>query len=95
MTSQVVGWSWLEYSWTNGKATVVKKSGNVNGTPFLDVKQAIAPLAPGQSASYELWLTKRVVWFEPDGWNDHYAEEYALWNGSWRHAWHSSRRARR
>jgi hypothetical protein len=35
----------------------------------------------------ELWLSKPNVWFEPDGWNDWYAEQYAKWDGSYNHAW--------
>ncbi len=88
MKSVVQNWTWKEYQWKDGNATVVTKGpAEVNGEPFMSVKQVVAPMPPGASAAYELWLTKRVIWFEPDGWNDHYAEQYAEWNGSHNHAW--------
>lgn len=92
MTSQfgdgVNEWDWLEYEWTGGNPKVVKKGPQVvTGEPFVSTKQSIPLLAPGQSITFEMWLTKRSIWFEPDGWNDYYAEQYAEWNGSNNHAW--------
>jgi hypothetical protein len=86
MTSTVASWSWLEYQWSNGDPTIVQKSGKVTGEPFAAVSQSIARLAPGAKASYQLWLTKDNEWFEPDGWNDFYAKQYANWNGEFNHA---------
>jgi hypothetical protein len=88
MTSVVQGRSWKETEWHDGQVkTVTKGPAEVHGQPFMAVKQVIATLQPGQSASYELWLTKGTVWFEPDGWNDHYAEEWGNWNGEPNHVW--------
>jgi cytoskeletal protein RodZ len=87
MGSTLAGWSWLEYTWNDGQESVVQKSGTVTGDPFLAVKQEIAPLAPGQSTTYQLWLTKQNIWFEPDGWDDHYAKQYAEWHGQFNHAY--------
>lgn len=88
MKSVVENWSWKEYEWDDGHPTIVTKGpAQVFGEPFMGAKQIIGPLQPGQTATYSLWLTKRIIWFEPDGWNDHYAEQYAEWNGSFNHAW--------
>lgn len=87
MTSDVASWSWLEYQWSGGDPTTVKKSGAVNGEPFLQASVGFAHLDPGASTTFEVWMTKPATWFEPDGWNDHYAEQYALWNGEHNHAW--------
>ncbi len=87
MTSTVWSWTWFEYEWSNGTAKVVQKSGPVTGEPYHRAQQVVAPLAPGQSAAYQLWLTKSQAWFEPDGWNDHAAQQYAEWNGEFNHAW--------
>ncbi len=86
MTSTLPSWTWSEYSWSNGQATVVTKSGSVTGEPFHGVKQEVASMPPGASQTYELWLTKVDTWFEPDGWNDHYAQQYAEWNSEVNHA---------
>jgi hypothetical protein len=63
--------------------------GTVTGYPYMSSAQQIAPLLPGQTSSFALWLTKRSVWFEPDGYNDHYAKQWALWEQSSgaNHAW--------
>ncbi len=87
MSSTVTGWSWLEYKWVGGDPTTVQKSGTVSGEPFLSNSVGFATLQPGESTSFEVWMTKPATWFEPDGWNDHYAQQYAEWNGQFNHAW--------
>lgn len=87
MTSTVENWSWLEYEWHDGQESVVTKKGTVSGEPFYPHSQDIAPLAPGESATYQVWLSQRQIWFEPDGWDDHYAQEYAEWHGQFNHGW--------
>jgi hypothetical protein len=87
MVSTVANWQWAEYQWTNGVAKTVGKSGPVSGEPFLDNSIEFPVLAPGESYSFEVWMSKPATWFEPDGWNDHYAQQYAEWNGQFNHAW--------
>jgi hypothetical protein len=87
MPSTVASWSWLEYQWTDGKPKTITKSGTVTGQPFLQESRVMAPLPSGQSATYELWLSRHATWFEPDGSNDHAAQQFAEWNGSFNHAW--------
>jgi hypothetical protein len=87
MTSTFPNWTWKEYKWVGGDPETVSKSGTVTGDPFYSHSQSIEPLQPGQSAKYQIWLTQRQVWFEPDGWNDHYAQQYAEWDGQYNHGW--------
>ncbi len=87
MTSTLGGWTWNEYKWSKGNATIVSRSGTVTGEPFTKVTQDIARLAPGQSTTYQLWLTKKSTWFEPDGFNDFYAQQYYQWDGELNHGW--------
>ncbi len=87
MTSTLDDWNWDEWKWMNGRGTFTTKSGTVTGEPFTRVTQDIARLAPGESVTYQLWLTKKTMWFEPDGLNDFYAKQYALGNGDINHDW--------
>jgi hypothetical protein len=88
MTSTVKGWKWGEapVGWNGGNKSILVKTGDVSGEPFMSVSQSIAPLAPGQSATYDLWLTKANVWFEPDNKNWK-VKQYYNWYGSFNHAW--------
>lgn len=80
--SSLANWSWNELEWTNGDDTVVTKAGTVSGHPFLNRANDIAILAPGGLITYEIWLTNRAVWFEPDQYANWYAKQYYEWYGA-------------
>lgn len=88
MTSKVGGWTWHEYEWKGGHPKdVTKGPTTVSGEPFMSTSQTMAILEPGQSTTYEVWLAKPRVWFEPDGFSTWYAKQYAEWHGQTDHAW--------
>jgi hypothetical protein len=89
MTSTVENWQWSEapVGWSGGNNDLVDQTGSVTGEPFMDAKQPIAALAPGESATFQLWLSKAITWFEPDGFHDEKAQEYYQWYGQYNRAW--------
>lgn len=80
--STLTNWSWKELVWKDGDDSVVTKTGTVSGHPYLNRAQEIASMAPGGLMTYDIWLTKRAVWFEPNQYANWYAKQYYEWYGA-------------
>lgn len=72
-------WSSIFTTWTEvtGYNTWGQVSGTVTGYPFLPASTKFPHLDPGQSATRDIWLTERNVWFESTA-----AKTYYLWQSA-------------
>lgn len=66
--------TWTEVTGYNKWGDV---SGTVTGQPFAPAGVTFPHLEPGQSATRDIWLTERNVWFESNA-----AKTYYLWNNA-------------